>query len=139
MAARARFAPPYRRYAGIALDLWFDHCLARDFTRWSAVPLVDFSDASRELLRRHDALLPPTLRRFRAYMETHDLPAAYARREEIGRALEGVAARLRRDNPLGRMLPLLVELDASLQAHFEVFFPQLQSFARKWVEANMGE
>lgn len=136
MAARARFEPPYRRYAGIALDLWFDHCLARDFARWSAVPLGVFSEAARGLLWRHDAQLPPTLRRFRAYMEAHDLPAGYARREEIGRALQGVAARLRRDNPLDRMLPLLVALDAPLQAHFEAFFPQLQTFAREWVGEN---
>jgi acyl carrier protein phosphodiesterase len=133
VAARARFAPPYRRYAGIALDLWFDHCLARDFARWSAEPLVEFSDAARELLWRHDARLPTALRRFRAYMEAHDLPAGYARREEIGRALQGVAQRLRRDNPLDRMLPLLAGLDAPLQAHFEAFFPQLQAFARAWI------
>lgn len=136
MAARARFAPPYRRYAGIALDLWFDHCLARDFTRWSAVPLAAFSDAALGLLRHHDALLPPPLRRFRTYMETRGLPAGYARREEIGRALEGVAGRLRRDNPLDRMLPLLVALDAPLQAHFEAFFPQLREFAREWIGEN---
>lgn len=136
VAARARFAPPYRRYAGIALDLWFDHCLARDFARWSARPLVAFSDAARELLLRHDARLPPALRRFRVYMEAHDLPAGYACREEIGRALTGVAARLRRDNPLDRMLPLLAALDAPLQAHFEAFFPQLREFAREWIGAN---
>ncbi|MBD8898599.1 ACP phosphodiesterase [Rhodanobacter sp. DHG33] len=136
VVARARFEPPYRRYAGIALDLWFDHCLARDFARWSTLPLATFSDAARELLWRHDAQLPPALRRFRAYMDAHDLPAGYARREEIGRALEGVAGRLRRDNPLGTMLPLLVALDAPLQAHFEAFFPQLRGFAQAWVEAN---
>ncbi|MBD8882275.1 MULTISPECIES: acyl carrier protein phosphodiesterase [Rhodanobacter] len=135
-AARARFAPPYRRYAGIALDLWFDHCLARDFVHWSAVPLATFSDTARALLWRHDAYLPPALRRFRAYMDAHDLPAAYARSEEIGRTLEGVSARLRRDNPLGSMLPLLVALDAPLRAHFEAFFPQLREFAQAWIGAN---
>lgn len=138
-AARARFAPPYRRYAGIALDLWFDHCLARDFTHWSALPLATFSDTARELLRRHDEHLPPALRRFRSYMDAHDLPAAYARREEIGQTLEGVSARLRRDNPLGRMLPLLVALDAPLQAHFEAFFPQLREFAQAWIEVNVTD
>jgi acyl carrier protein phosphodiesterase len=139
VAARARFAAPYRRYAGIALDLWFDHCLARDFTRWSAQPLPAISDAARELLWRHDAQLPPALRRFRDYMEMHDLPAGYARREEIEMALAGVARRLRRDNPLDRMLPLLAALDAPLQAHFEAFFPQLREFARAWIGANAAD
>ncbi len=36
LAAKAQLPPPYRRYAGILLDMWFDHCLARDFGRWCA-------------------------------------------------------------------------------------------------------
>src|SRR5699024_8931556 len=42
-AARRLFDPPWRRYAGIMLDVWFDHCLARDFGRWSDWPLEVFS------------------------------------------------------------------------------------------------
>jgi acyl carrier protein phosphodiesterase len=135
-AARALFAPPYRRYAGILLDMWFDHCLARDFPRWSAVPLEAFSADVRALLHRHDALLPEALRRFRGYLEAHDLPAGYARREEIGRALEGIGRRLRRVNPLDTALPVLAGLDASLRARFEAFFPQLGDFARAWIEQD---
>ena len=137
-AARALFVPPYRRYAGILLDMWFDHCLARDFAHWSAVPLARFSDDVRDLLHRHDALLPDGLRRFRGYMDVHDLPAGYARREEIDRALGGIGRRLRRENPLDMALPVLVELDASLRARFEAFFPQLQDFARAWVGRNVA-
>jgi acyl carrier protein phosphodiesterase len=136
-AARALFAPPYRRYAGILLDMWFDHCLARDFARWSAVPLEAFSADVRGLLHRHDALLPEALRRFRGYMEAHDLPAGYARREEVGRALLGIAHRLRRANPLDAALPVLVGLDGPLRARFSAFFPELRAFAEGWVASSV--
>lgn len=43
VAARARFAPPYRRYAGILLDMWFDHLLAREWERHGDGSLHDFS------------------------------------------------------------------------------------------------
>jgi len=33
-AARALFEPPFRRYAGILLDMWFDHLLARQWARF---------------------------------------------------------------------------------------------------------
>jgi acyl carrier protein phosphodiesterase len=134
--ARGLFAPPYRRYAGILLDMWFDHCLARDFARWSGQPLARFSDGVRTLLRRHDALLPDGLRRFRTYMDAHGLPAGYARREEIGRALVGIGQRLRRPNPLDTALPVLLAHDAALQACFEKFFPSLRDFACAWVAGN---
>ncbi|MGN2243368.1 ACP phosphodiesterase [Frateuria sp. GZRR33] len=132
LAARALFEPPYRRYAGIALDMWFDHLLARDFGRWSTLPLTGFSSSLRELLRRQDALLPPTARRFAHYMQANDLPAAYADPVVLDRALAGIGQRLQRDNPLGRMLPVLQETDAPLQARFDAFFPQLQRFAHAW-------
>jgi acyl carrier protein phosphodiesterase len=138
LAAKAQLPPPYRRYAGILLDMWFDHCLARDFSRWSGQSLAFRSDALRGLLRREHARLPPGLRRFSAYMEQHDLPAAYADRAVLGQALAGIGQRLSRANPLDSALPVLVEREAVLQQHFEAFFPQLQAFAREWVEQHAG-
>ena len=136
LAARALFEPPYRRYAGIALDMWFDHLLARDFARWSAIPLPAFSSGLRELLRQQDALLPAAARRFAQYMQANDLPAAYADPAVLARALAGIGQRLQRDNPLGRMLPVLQVMDVPLQERFDAFFPQLQRFAAAWPNPN---
>jgi acyl carrier protein phosphodiesterase len=136
LAAKALLQPPYRRYAGILLDMWFDHCLARDFAQWSAIPLAPFSLSLRQLLQRQQALLPPALRRFLAYMEANDLPAGYARIETIGRAIAGIGQRLSRANPLDSALPPLLAIEAPLQAHFEAFFPELQAFAAAWMAAR---
>lgn len=132
LAAKARLAPPFRRYAGILLDVWFDHLLARDFRRWSPVPLEAFSGDLRRLLAGHRAELPPGLARFLAYMQANDLPAAYARPEVVGRALAGIGQRLRRDNPLADALPVLEAHGPALAGHFEAFFPDLLDFARAW-------
>ncbi len=136
LAARACLPPPYRRYAGILLDMWFDHCLARDFSRWHAQPLPAWSAQLRALLQRHDALLPPALRRFRDYMGIHQLPAGYADRAVLEQALAGLGQRLRRANPLASALPVLLAHEAQLQRHFEAYFPQLQIFAREWIAAH---
>ena len=133
LAAKASLPPPYRRYAGILLDMWFDHCLARDFSRWSAQPLAEYSAALRALLWRRDALLTPPLRRFRAYMEASQLPAGYADPVVLGRALAGIGQRLSRANPLDSALPVLLAREDELQQRFDAFFPQLREFARGWV------
>jgi len=130
LAAKAVLPSPYRRYAGILLDMWFDHCLARDFSRWSPQPLGEFSDELRALLHRRDALLPPALRRFRDYMDHHHLPAGYADPAILGHALNGISQRLRHANPLATALPVLQQHDAQLQMRFEAFLPQLRSFAK---------
>jgi acyl carrier protein phosphodiesterase len=133
LAAKARLAPPYRRYAGILLDMWFDHLLARDFDRWSAQPLDGFSADLRHLLREHEAALPPGLARFLRYMQVNGLPAGYAQPDVVAQALAGIGQRLRRDNPLAEALPVLQAQDRALGEHFEVFFPELREFAQRWV------
>lgn len=139
LAAKAQLPPPYRRYAGILLDMWFDHCLARDFSRWHGLPLEPYSIALRELLRRNDPLLPPALQQFLRYMEANDLPAGYADLAVFERALTGIGQRLRRANPLDSALQLLLDRRESLQQQFELFYPQLQVFARDWVCEHAGQ
>ncbi|MEP7185847.1 MAG: ACP phosphodiesterase [Rhodanobacter sp.] len=134
LAAKALLPPPYRRYAGILLDMWFDHCLAQDFFRWSGQPLEAFSHRVRGLLHHHEPQLPSALQRFVHYMDANDLPAGYADRAVLGRALTGIGQRLTRANPLHTALPVLVDRQQELQSHFEAFFPQLQRFAREWIE-----
>ena len=136
LAAKALLPSPYRRYAGILLDMWFDHLLAREFSRWSTQPLASFSDRLRGLLHRQEDHLPPNLRRFSRYMDAHDLPAGYADPAKLERALAGIGQRLTRANPLATALPVLIAHEVSLQPHFEAFFPALQSHVGAWIDGE---
>lgn len=50
VTARARFGPGTRRYAGILLDILYDHLLTQDWTRYSSEPLERFVErAAREV------------------------------------------------------------------------------------------
>jgi acyl carrier protein phosphodiesterase len=134
--AREAMPPPFRRYAGIFLDVWFDHCLARDFTRYEATPLQVFSDDLRAELHAAGAMLPDGLKRFLSYMDANGLPAGYAELDRVAAALAGLSRRLSRANPVAESVPLLVEHDAMLRDVFAAFFPQLQSFAAGWIAAR---
>lgn len=129
-AARGLFAPPYRRYAGILIDIWFDHLLARDFARWSDLPLDAFSDGVVAILERHGILLPPDLRRFTRYLRANGLPANYRHREAIARVLAGVGTRLSRPNPLAQGLDAIAPIESDLERTFDAFFPQVVDQAR---------
>jgi acyl carrier protein phosphodiesterase len=128
-SARALFAPPFRRYAGILLDVWFDHLLARQWARFGEGDLDDFSDRVRALLDANLGVVPERMRAFAAYLGANGLPAAYRDTAMIGQALRGMSRRLSRANPLADALPVLVELHAPLQERFEAFFPELRNFA----------
>lgn len=130
VALRAQFQPPYRRFAGIIIDVWFDHLLARDFARWSDVSLAVFSADLNALLAHHASELPDGLRRFAAYMRSHDLPRAYADRAVLARVFAGMSARFSRVNPLASALQETTPIESELAAAFNTFFPQLVHYVQ---------
>jgi acyl carrier protein phosphodiesterase len=99
-AARARFGPGARRYAGIVLDLVYDHCLALDWPRHSAEALGDFArraaralEAEREGWALAGEIAPPAWR-FRRLL------LSYAGEAGIDRAIRRTARWLKKPEGL---------------------------------------
>ena len=135
--ARRLFEPPLRRYAGILLDVYFDHALARFWPRFSAESLQSLSDDLLALLATARAWLPADLTRFAGYMRNNGLFASYAQRETIERVLAGIGMRLRHANPVDGAGAALWERGAALDACFANFFPDLVVEARR-LRAELG-
>ena len=126
---RARFPDGRRRYAGIVLDVYFDHCLARDWARWQATPLEDFSARVYALLHAQHARLPAALQAMAPRMAAGDWLGGYRHREAVDRAVRGIATRLsRRGGHLVDTLATLRRHEAAADAAFEALFPDLQAF-----------
>lgn len=131
VAARNLFEPPLRRYAGIALDVWFDHLLVREWHRFcTEESLPTFSRRWLALLDARAADLPESLRAFLAWMHAHDLPAAYGNEATLDVVFHALARRLSRPSPIGETLPALLERTQLLQRCFDAFFPELVVHAR---------
>ena len=140
-AARGLFdAAGLRRYAGIVLDVYFDHCLARDWMRWNDTPLEDFSARVYRVLQEHREELPPRLHAIAPRMAAHDWLGSYAQRGSVDRAVHGIATRLSRNGDrLVECLEVLHVEEARVDAAFEAFFPDLiQSAARMQADGEIG-
>lgn len=130
-ALRARFPDGRRRYAGIALDVYFDHLLARDWSRW-AMPgeaLPAFTARAYAMLdARHDAL-PPRLQAIAPQMAAHDWLGGYRHRASVDRAVTRIAGRLSRHGErLVACLDDLPALEGEASAAFDALFPALGAF-----------
>ncbi len=134
-AARGLFGE-LRRYAGIVLDVHFDHCLARDWTHWSDIPLEDFSARVYRVLREHRDTLPARLKAIAPHMAGHDWLGSYRERASVDRAVRGIATRLSRNGErLVACLPVLREHERDIDATFEAFFPELIAAAQRMRDA----
>ena len=133
---RESFRPPFRRYAGIIIDLGMDHELAKRWDDRSAVTLQAFDRGVRELLERHRALVLPGLARFMAYADRRGLFAAYADQAEILYSLRGIGTRLKRPNPLHRCDEIWDETGPRIAAVFDSVFDAVQSEVDAWVKSK---
>jgi acyl carrier protein phosphodiesterase len=131
LAAMARLPAARRRYAGIILDVFFDHCLARHWPDYHPEPLAAFTARAYEVLLRTPDL-PGRLATIAPMMARNDWLGAYRELTVIGDVLEGISRRLSKPEGLLGVLPELQALYPALLADFRAFYPQLQSFARQW-------
>ncbi len=126
-AARAGFAPPWRRWGGILLDLAGDYFLTRDWPRYSSVPLRDHVAARladvQGYLRGRPTPLRPLVDRLLAeewllsYGSMDGLRLAFerlARRSPAAAALRGAEREIERRQP-------------ELQAAFDEFYPRVRA------------
>ena len=127
-ALKNRFSPARRRFAGIALDIYFDHLLIRHWRRFDDrdvdVVIADFY----QRLEHGRALMPSrTMREVTARMVSRDWFGSYRDVDAVARALDRVAARIRFANRFGNAIEDLRRHDDAIAAAFVEFFPALRA------------
>lgn len=124
--------PHWRRYAGIVLDIWFDHLLNRQWSHWCPQPLEQFCDQCWRDFHARSRYIPPRALAFMQRAEEYRLLENYRDPAVIQRTLERVGQRLRRPVPLQETLPALRAADTALQQNFERLFTDLNREAARF-------
>ncbi|MBN8429701.1 DUF479 domain-containing protein [Microbulbifer salipaludis] len=125
LRALRRLGPEWRRLGGIALDIWFDHLLARDWQHWHPQPLETFTHHCWSNFRARQPWIPENARAFIQRAEQFKLLPGYREVAVIQRTLERVGMRLRRPQPLADVLPLLRADRPALETDFQQLFSDL--------------
>ena len=121
--SRRRIGPRRRRYAGIVVDLAYDHFLARHWERWCPERLDDYAHRAYARLQAHPGHQPESMRRVTAAMAAGDWLGSYRRLAAIATALDRIALRFRRPSRLPGAVVDLERAYAGLQQDFLEFFP----------------
>jgi acyl carrier protein phosphodiesterase len=132
LESRNRVSAARRRYAGIIVDVCYDHFLCKYWADYCDESLPHFAARVYDLLRAHQGPLPARLERILPHMIADDWLASYAQLENVGRAIDGIARRITRSNPLAGGVREIESNYAALGEDFQAFFPALQKHAQ-WV------
>lgn len=128
-ASKARVSPARRRYAGILIDLFYDHFLARHWCDYHDAALEDFAVDVYGVLLDRTAGLPEAAGRMVAFMARQNWLVSYREVDEVGAALERMGRRLTRGNALLGSAEELEAGYAGFEADFRAFMPEVTAFA----------
>lgn len=129
--SRNRVSGRRRRFAGIMIDVFYDHFLALRWAEYSATPLPHFAAQVYSLLMRERDALPERLQRVLPYMVEQDWLSSYRDVAAVASALDRMSRRLKRENALAGGGEELAWHYEAFQRDFTAFFPELIDYARR--------
>lgn len=140
VASRKLVSKERRRFAGIMVDVFYDHFLARHWSRYAVPSLDEFTREVYAILLRHRDDFPQRLQYIVPRMVRDDWLGSYRELWRVGAALDGISRRLRRSNTLAGGLSELEANYTRLEGHFLAFFPQLmRHVGRCKLDAGISE
>ncbi len=123
-------------FAGIVIDIYYDHILARDWNRYSTESLREFVDRGYRVLEELYPLAPPDAKNFIRRFIDQDQLFGYSTTVGITFTLSRVSKRIAERIPkkaiwLPDAMPDLAAADTDLSADFHAFYPELMAFAEQ--------
>ena len=130
LKAKMLLAPQRRRFAGIIIDVFFDHFLAQNWADYSSQSLPEFIKDIYEVLERQNHWMTPELSRIIPRMQSENWLGTYG-------TIEGLALTFRRISRRRDFLEVLIGSEEDLTNHchsmgkaFRKFYPEALAFAR---------
>ncbi|OWY66529.1 ACP phosphodiesterase [cyanobacterium TDX16] len=120
-----------RKFAGILLDVFYDHFLARYWQNYSSVTLDEFSQKVYVILSQNQSILPDRLKRALPQMIQQDWLNKYQYISGIEVTLNRMAHRVSRQGEI--LASGIEELTAhyqELDRSFQSFFPELIGYVK---------
>ncbi|MEO9806663.1 MAG: ACP phosphodiesterase [Reichenbachiella sp.] len=122
---KRRLAKEYRHYAGVIMDVYYDHFLSKNWSDYSNEGLKDFCTRYYKLLNDNEQFLPERCSYLLKYMESGDWLYNYQFLEGIQFALSGMARRTSFDSGMEKAVKNLTDDYARFEDEFQRFFEEI--------------
>lgn len=134
LKSKHRFSRNYDKYSGVLMDIFYDHFLAKNFERYSEIPLEDYSRDIYIVLNKDQSFFPEHAKRFYQYMTERNILYHYSSIEGIETVLTHLSYRIKNRYQLHLSIPLLKEYYQEIENEFFLFFEELIDFCKNQPE-----
>lgn len=122
------FQPERRRFAGIALDVYFDHLLMKNWSSYYSRPLHEVIDTFYYRMTEGRPIMPSSnMRNTTSRMVNYDWFGSYREVDSIAHALDRIAGRIRYENRFDNAIEDIIANQQEIEAAFKDFFPELKA------------
>ena len=131
--AKAPFRPLVRLYSGAFVDVAFDYFLANDTTENSQREWQKHSQRVYAVLRRYEEFLPEVFKKVLDKMQQDDWLYNYRNEWGIEYSFRNVVNKAQFLDKTINVFPAFLANKDFLREKYEIFFPEIKSFAQDFV------
>lgn len=129
--SKRRLNKRYGLYAGIIIDIFYDHYLAKNWNDYSAIPLDVYVNSIYDLLQNQKEILPEKTIHLLPFMIEYNWLYNYQFKEGIESVLKGMNRRTKNKGQMDLAIEDLKELDKEFEQDFRIFFDDLKVFSHQ--------
>ena len=133
--SKSRLYQQYRHYAGVIVDMYYDHFLAANFHHFHHTPLARFTSHLYKTVNAYQDKLPEKAEHILYHMSRGNWLLSYARIKGIEQALNGLGHRTRFKSGLDQAGHTLRSDYRLFYQDFMIFFPKVVAFARTQISS----
>ena len=131
-ASRNLYSPSRRRFAGIIVDLCYDHFLYRHWPAYTDVALEQFISRVYNILLTHRTALPKRLAAMVPVMVSQDWLGSYQDLGGVEKALSRLSVRVTNGSQMPGAIEEIKQHYSRLETNFLIFFPDLIDFVQNF-------
>jgi acyl carrier protein phosphodiesterase len=128
--SKHRLHQRYGHYSGVIIDIFYDHFLAKNFSRYSNQSLEDFSANFYKLLDENFEILTPRFKMILPTLKEENWLVLYATIEGISNILYNMDRRTRLKSKMQFSVEELTSFYSEFETEFTLFFVEMEEFVK---------
>jgi acyl carrier protein phosphodiesterase len=140
--SKHRIDKQYSKFAGILIDVFYDHLLAKNWELYSDLQLADFISEIYDSFQNYPGDIPQSAKEIIDRMVDGDWLNSYRYLTGIENTLERIDYRIQKRMgdriKLVDAMPILEREYLEIDRDFQLFFPQLQHHIHNWKNPLLG-
>lgn len=129
--SKKRLHKNYSHYSGVIVDILYDHFLAKNWSQYCNIPLLDYTGNFYKTLEDYKGVLPLRTLKMMPYMIANNWLLSYASIGGIAKVLEGMNRRTQNRSKMNLAVNELEEFYDEFENEFTSFFKELKDFAEQ--------